>query len=242
MPDASGYELAKEIRARYGEVKPMLIAISGRYKQASDKMLGQIVGFDFFFSSRRRHTMWNCDWSSDVCSSDLPRVPRAGVPMIISYQHRFIFFAIPKTGTHSVRQALRPHLGPQDLEQVGLFVQKRFPFKAFEGIRHGHISAREILPVLGEDTFARYFKFAFARNPFDRFVSYCAFMGREDRAFESAPRDFMRYIVHERKPVNHLLYRPQHELVVDSTGRLAMDYVGRTEDMQGGYDEVCRRL
>src|SRR6266481_7648333 len=27
----------------------------------------------FFFSSRRRHTRWNCDWSSDVCSSDLPR-------------------------------------------------------------------------------------------------------------------------------------------------------------------------
>src|SRR5712692_10805319 len=25
----------------------------------------------FFFSSRRRHTIWNCDWSSDVCSSDL---------------------------------------------------------------------------------------------------------------------------------------------------------------------------
>src|SRR5689334_15742963 len=24
----------------------------------------------FFFSSRRRHTRWNCDWSSDVCSSD----------------------------------------------------------------------------------------------------------------------------------------------------------------------------
>src|SRR6266568_559947 len=30
--------------------------------------------FFFFFSSRRRHTRWNCDWSSDVCSSDLPRV------------------------------------------------------------------------------------------------------------------------------------------------------------------------
>src|SRR6266568_6895841 len=27
--------------------------------------------FFFFFSSRRRHTRWNCDWSSDVCSSDL---------------------------------------------------------------------------------------------------------------------------------------------------------------------------
>src|SRR2546427_1329896 len=27
--------------------------------------------FYFFFSSRRRHTRFDCDWSSDVCSSDL---------------------------------------------------------------------------------------------------------------------------------------------------------------------------
>src|SRR5690242_21613003 len=27
--------------------------------------------FYFFFSSRRRHTRLTCDWSSDVCSSDL---------------------------------------------------------------------------------------------------------------------------------------------------------------------------
>src|SRR5690348_18433699 len=27
----------------------------------------------FFFSSRRRHTRWTGDWSSDVCSSDLWR-------------------------------------------------------------------------------------------------------------------------------------------------------------------------
>src|SRR5689334_23650687 len=31
----------------------------------------------FFFSSRRRHTRWNCDWSSDVCSSDLACSPRS---------------------------------------------------------------------------------------------------------------------------------------------------------------------
>src|SRR4051794_41950042 len=30
----------------------------------------------FFFSSRRRHTRWTGDWSSDVCSSDL--LQRAG--------------------------------------------------------------------------------------------------------------------------------------------------------------------
>src|SRR6266853_6496441 len=31
--------------------------------------------FLFFFSSRRRHTRFDCDWSSDVCSSDLELEP-----------------------------------------------------------------------------------------------------------------------------------------------------------------------
>src|SRR2546427_977034 len=32
----------------------------------------EVVGSElFFFSSRRRHTRFDCDWSSDVCSSDL---------------------------------------------------------------------------------------------------------------------------------------------------------------------------
>src|SRR5207253_8217550 len=30
----------------------------------------------FFFSSRRRHTRWPRDWSSDVCSSDLADADR----------------------------------------------------------------------------------------------------------------------------------------------------------------------
>src|SRR6266567_6210936 len=33
----------------------------------------------FFFSSRRRHTRFDCDWSSDVCSSDLPAVAEVAV-------------------------------------------------------------------------------------------------------------------------------------------------------------------
>src|SRR5438270_14092824 len=30
----------------------------------------KLDGWRFFFSSRRRHTRFDCDWSSDVCSSD----------------------------------------------------------------------------------------------------------------------------------------------------------------------------
>src|SRR2546430_2348158 len=33
----------------------------------------QVYGEQWFFSSRGRHTIFACDWSSDVCSSDLER-------------------------------------------------------------------------------------------------------------------------------------------------------------------------
>src|SRR3954463_16832374 len=38
-----------------------------------------LVCFFFFFSRRRRHTRLSCDWSSDVCSSDLEASRPAGL-------------------------------------------------------------------------------------------------------------------------------------------------------------------
>src|SRR5207253_3906453 len=38
----------------------------------------RVVDVLFFFSSRRRHTRWPRDWSSDVCSSDLLAQPFEG--------------------------------------------------------------------------------------------------------------------------------------------------------------------
>src|SRR2546430_8391727 len=35
----------------------------------------------FFFSSRRRHTRFDCDWSSDVCSSDLAQNERCATEL-----------------------------------------------------------------------------------------------------------------------------------------------------------------
>src|SRR5260370_23634878 len=37
----------------------------------------------FFFSRRRRHTRFKCDWSSDVCSSDLPQTASASVSITV---------------------------------------------------------------------------------------------------------------------------------------------------------------
>jgi hypothetical protein len=162
--------------------------------------------------------------------------------MIISHRHRFIFFAIPKTGTHSVRQALRPSLGPEDLEQVGLFVQKKFPFPELKDIKHGHFTSREIRPVLGDDVYDSYKKFAFVRNPFDRFVSYCSFIARDTPHFKSNPLQFMKYVATELRPLQHVLFKPQSHFVTDDKGDLQLDFVGRNETMQASYDELCAKL
>jgi hypothetical protein len=149
---------------------------------------------------------------------------------------------VPKTGTHAVRRALREQLGDEDVEQVGLFVDKRFPWEDLAAIRHGHLSLRQVRPYLGEDVFG-YFKFAFVRNPFDRFVSYCAFMLRDGDIFQQRPRDAMQHFLFRDPPERHILFQPQASLLLENDGKtLLTNMVGRVEDMQGSYDAICARI
>jgi hypothetical protein len=162
--------------------------------------------------------------------------------MIVSHRNQFIFAAIPKTGTHSVREALRAHLGPEDIEQVGLFADKRFPYPDLARLRHGHLALAQVRPYLGDAVFDRYFKFAFVRNPFDRFVSYCAFMTRDEGSFARDPKATMRHILFEARPVQHILFQPQCTILCDEDGKLLADFVGNVEQMQASYDQVAARI
>jgi hypothetical protein len=161
--------------------------------------------------------------------------------MIISAEHRFIFAAIPKTGTHAVRQALREHMGPNDLEQVRLFVQRQFPIAELARIGHGHLSLEQVRPYLRPEEWSSYFKFAFVRNPFDRFVSYCAFITRAEGHFQRQPQDVMRHYL-QQQPLGHILFQPQHSFVTAPDGHLLTDYLGRVEQMQQSYDEIAARI
>ena len=161
--------------------------------------------------------------------------------MIVSTLHKFVFAAIPKTGTHAVRQALREHLGPQDMEQVGLFVQKKFPVPALAQLGHGHITLEQLRPYVQPEAWASFFKFAFVRNPFDRFISYCAFITRDGGEFDRDPQAVMRDVLAD-PPLDHVLFQPQHSFVADPSGALLTDYVGRVEQMQASYDEIAARI
>lgn len=48
MPGMSGYAVARELRDRYGNLGPLLIAISGVWTTPGDRLLGQAAGFDHF--------------------------------------------------------------------------------------------------------------------------------------------------------------------------------------------------
>src|SRR2546430_4533411 len=52
------------------------------------------IGCVFFFSSRRRHTRFDCDWSSDVCSSDL-----SGIEALLPVEEIPAFRAVELEGS-----------------------------------------------------------------------------------------------------------------------------------------------
>lgn len=162
--------------------------------------------------------------------------------MIISHAKRFIFFAVPKTGTHAVRDILRLSKGEDDWEQQALFGQQWLPIPEIAEIQHGHISVPQIRPHLDQEIWTRYFKFAFVRNPFDRFISICFFLNRQNPSFRESPLAWMKMAMKRPQFRGRVLVTPQYWQLSDSNADLAVDFVGRYETLQQSIDEVCERL
>ncbi|MEP6619816.1 MAG: sulfotransferase family 2 domain-containing protein [bacterium] len=162
--------------------------------------------------------------------------------MIVSFRHRFIFVAIPKTATHALRAALRPHLDTRDWEQCGLFEQRRFPVVALAEIGHGHITCRELYPFLLPDVWESCFRFCIVRDPCERFVSYCRFMNRDNGRMRDDPIGTMKRTLAWAADGQHVLFRPQHEFVTDEDGGLMVNYVGRVEALQMHFDRICETI
>ena len=162
--------------------------------------------------------------------------------MIISHRHRFIFFAVPRTATHAIRQALRPCLGTGDWEQQALFGNQVIPVPEIASIGHGHVSFQQARTCLPAETVSSYFKFGFVRNPFDRFVSACFFLNRRNTGFTGNEIEFMRRAISNVRFRQRVLARPQYRLLTDERDNPMMDYLGRYETLQQSFDEICLRI
>jgi CheY-like chemotaxis protein len=50
MPLMNGWDFARKVRQRMGEVRPLLIAITGVYQKPSEKLLATMAGYEFFLT------------------------------------------------------------------------------------------------------------------------------------------------------------------------------------------------
>ncbi len=162
--------------------------------------------------------------------------------MIFSSSRKFVFFAVPKTGTHSVREQLRPLLAESDWEQQLLTGRMLSPIKSLAEIGHGHISYVQLASIVGEDTVRNMHCFAFVRHPLDRFMSACAFLARTDPSYNDDPIGWSQRAFSRPQFRNRVLIRPQTEMLTDTHGELAMSYIGRYESLQADLNAVLGHL
>lgn len=123
-----------------------------------------------------------------------------------------------------------------------LTARQTLPVKELAALGHGHIDARRARAHLPDELWHSYFKFAFVRNPFDRFVSVCCFLNRGNADFPGNETVFMKQALSRPRFRQRVLVAPQTRLLMDAQGRSAMNYIGCYEALQDGYDEVCRRI
>lgn len=162
--------------------------------------------------------------------------------MIVSHRHKFIFLAVPRTGTHAVREALAPFLGEADWQQEALIRGVYSPVPMLARLGHGHVSAREAQAHLPGCVWRSYFKFAVVRDPYDRFVSVCAMLNKRNGGYAGNETAFMKRALGVPRFRARVLVRPQAQLLMDEAGKIAVDFVGRLESLQSSFREACRRI
>jgi len=164
--------------------------------------------------------------------------------MLISYEHKFAFIHVPKTGGSSIRRVLIPFavdpltmLENRLLNMVGIHVNHFGPYQR-KWLR-GHDSALTLCQNLPAPVFQDLFKFAFVRNPWDVLVSLYHFIPTrpKHRYREKVARMSFDEFVHEWVGrVN------QSHMVCDQNGNLLVDYVGRFERLGDDFDEVLKHI
>ena len=156
--------------------------------------------------------------------------------MILSKTKNFLFIAVPKTGTQSIHHTLAEFIDKDVDTHIYIGNGEDRRTRKF----NGHISYMDTMKNFPDNDFDNMFKFAFVRNPWTRFHSaaYYHFLEDNRRIYSKTKECFKEFMKLEGKDTK----RPQHEILCDKNGKLAMDFVGRFENLQDDWKTVCKKL
>lgn len=148
--------------------------------------------------------------------------------MLLSESHQFIFVHIPKVAGVSIETNFKE------------FAVNNKGSNGEKLIRHS--IARQIRDTLPGDIFRNYFKFAFVRNPWDRWVSLYFFIlqktTHEEHERVKSFRNFDKFVV---ESINQKRAQ-QINAITDENGKFLVDFVGRYETLVEDIHTVCRIL
>lgn len=170
--------------------------------------------------------------------------------MIVSHRHRFIFLKTTKTAGSALELALAAHCGPDDVitplgkEELAYIREHQLPipqhhllprarWRSRDWLRlplrgapaqfTSHMPAARVRAEVGEAVWGSYFKFAFARNPWDRFLSLYHWHFRRAARRLLAPMTPSEFIAHHRaarlNDHGHGVYTIDGQVVVDRVCR-----------------------
>ena len=150
--------------------------------------------------------------------------------MIISHHHKFIFFAVGKTGTHSIEYALKKYADEFDMnrDESTFFL--------------GHIPPVFLREKLSDEIWNSYFKFAFVRNTWDMVISDLFWNNLVDRSITKITvEDVMCLYENQKQYRRGITWRPtreQHSFLSDRNGSFLVDHVGGFENIQEDFDHI----
>ncbi|MFT7532462.1 MAG: hypothetical protein ACI9FD_003493 [Gammaproteobacteria bacterium] len=164
-------------------------------------------------------------------------------PMIISDSKKFVFVHIEKAAGTSIRHAILPYALPRPYSTW-------FSLLRLAGLPRGyrnykfrtHAPVNHLISRMPRSQFDSYFKFAFVRNPWDRLVSEynAAIKKNKNRRHHKIGKmgSFYDFIQHE---INRGKFF-QETMLVDRTGELCVDYVGRFENLAEDFSHICSQI
>ena len=163
---------------------------------------------------------------------------------MIFHRQKGIFVHIPRTGGTSIEDMLWPD--KKTRTEADLWMGFVDPYhNRFQTGGLQHLLAGQIRAAVGPETFARYFKFALVRNPWDKAVSQYFYMKKRrdlmDYVGMGEGDDLKRYLalITSKK---HVQWEDQYKFIYNSDGQLLVDFVGRFENYSADVTRILNKL